>query len=128
MNFNWKQTVNGVDTATHCWQTIKNSNAWTSLLTVQHNAAKQLTKLITFLNSKCYWPSDILIHQQNSDVPHSQLSISHHKVLSCEMVKKGKNLPVHWTKDAKPKDKTISPASRHRPSGPFYNNYPSISF
>jgi hypothetical protein len=80
-------------TAAHCWQIINKFYAWTKLLAMKKNAVEQSTKLITSLNSECYRPSGILIHQQNLYVPCSKQHICHHEAQSCEPVNKGENLP-----------------------------------
>jgi hypothetical protein len=81
-------------TAAHCWQIITSSHARTALLAVKHNVVKESTKIITPLNSKCYRPSGILIHRQNSYTPSSRRCIGRRGVQRREQVNKIKNIPV----------------------------------
>jgi hypothetical protein len=61
---------------------------------MKHKAVKQSTKLITFLNSECYWPSGILIYLQSSYAPRSWQCTGHREAQSHEPVNKGKYFPV----------------------------------
>jgi hypothetical protein len=47
------------------------------------------------LHSKRYWPTGILIHRQNSYVPHSRRCTGRREEQSYEPVNKGKNLRVY---------------------------------
>jgi hypothetical protein len=73
-----------------------NSHAWTTMITVKHNAVKLSTKLITSLNSKRYQPSSILIHWQNLYAPCSRRCTGRH-----ELVNNGKNLRAYKQFDIK---------------------------
>jgi hypothetical protein len=63
---------------------------------MKHNVVKWSTKLIMSFNSNRYWPSGILIHQQNLYVPRSQWHTSHREAQSRKLVSKVKNLPLYY--------------------------------
>jgi hypothetical protein len=66
---------------------------------MKHNAIKSSTKLITYLNSRHYRPSGMLIHRQNSHLTHSRRCAGDREAQSREPVDNRKNLPVQIQKD-----------------------------
>jgi hypothetical protein len=82
-------------TAAYCWQTINKLPRMNRIVRRKTYCGQAVPKLITSLNSKCYWPSGMPIHHKNSYTPRSQRCTGLRGAQSREQVNKVKKLSLY---------------------------------
>jgi hypothetical protein len=82
-------------TAAYSWYII--NKLWRMKCTARRETwwCQAVHYLIMSLHSRCYWPSGMLIHQQNLYVPRNKQCTDRHEAQSCELVNKVKKLTVY---------------------------------